>query len=169
MGHWMLWCPHSCVALDIWGTYFWKQMQVCFWEELNFDYARLRNKWMCEKSRNYLIYYAQLTDLSLQQLYPITEVYTMQCIHSWLNSCQSVVACSWNYTHDIYFWHNSICFLTRIVRLFLLLIITYFAYFFNGEDRLVKFHWTVNRTTAVCRTTHSSLKFLPLCNHWQEE
>ena len=58
MGHWMPWCPHSCVSCDIWGTYFWKETQVCFWQELNFDYAKLRNKWMCEKSRNYLIYFA---------------------------------------------------------------------------------------------------------------
>jgi hypothetical protein len=77
MGHSMLWCSHSCVAVDIWGTYFWKETQVRFWQELNFDYTTLRNKWMCEKSRNYLIYYTQLTDLLLQQLHPVTEVYTM--------------------------------------------------------------------------------------------
>jgi hypothetical protein len=135
---------------------FLKRNPCPFLTRIEFNYITLRNKWMYQKSRNYLIYYNQLSDLSLLQLYPVTEVYTMQCIHSWINSCQSVVACSWNYTHDIYFWHNSICFLQEWSEFFLLLIITYFAYFCNGEDRLVKFHLTADRT-ILCAEQHTTV------------
>jgi hypothetical protein len=47
-------------------------------------------------------------------------------------------------------------FLARMVRLFLLLIITYFAYFCNGKDRLVKFHLTVDRI-ILCAEQHTTV------------
>lgn len=154
VGHWMLWCPHSCVSLCVWGIYFWKETQVHFWQKLNFDYTTLRNKWMHEECRNYLIYCTQLTDLSLQQLYPVTEVYIMH-IHSWLISFHSVVACPWSYTHDVYF--ETVVFVVyRNGRIVLFLIITYFAYFCNGKDRLVKFHFAVGRI-ILCAEQHTTV------------
>jgi hypothetical protein len=158
MGHWLLWCPRSCVSLDIWGTYFWKETQVCFWQELNFDYTSLRNKWMCGKYRNCLIYCTQLTNLSLQWLYLVTDVYTMH-ICSWLNSFQSVVACSWKYTHHIAFDITVFVFYKN-GQTVLLLIITHFAYFCNDEDILQKFHFAVDRI-ILCAEQHTTV-----CDVW---
>ena len=83
----VLWDVECCdvliaVLFDTWGTYFWKETQVRLWRELNFDYTKLRNKWMLEKSRNYLIYYTQLTNLSLTQFLPKCSCMFLK-IHSW--------------------------------------------------------------------------------------
>lgn len=147
----MLWYPRGCVSG---GTYFWKEAQVRFWQELTFDYATLRNKWMCEKCRNYLIYYTQLTNLSLQQLYLVTEIYTTH-IHSWLSYFQSVVACSCRYTHDIAF-DITVSVFYKNGQTVLIHIFTYFAYFCNDEDRLVKFHLTVDRI-ILCAEQHTAV------------